>query len=73
MSNAKDVLLHLAELNINELEAENAKLRGMLVRIHRFAQKDCPRCPFWHQHECDDCTVMDCELLLRELGVEVDA
>ena len=72
MSNAKDVLLHLAELNINELETENAKLRELVdawmgcgTRYHTMQGE----CPMFDAEAEDFCKAAS---LARELGIKVD-
>lgn len=79
MSNAKAVLLALAEQNIAELTAENAKLReytNELLRVVKLGEIDCGACR--HFEECYAGDAMDfapenCRLVIyaRELGIEV--
>ena len=83
MSNAKAVLLALAEQNIAELQAENAKLRRIAADIHKalFSLdidhcQACPRdtingpCTKYSVFGDDECSI---EKDMRELGVERDA
>ena len=84
MSNAKDVLLHLAELNINELETENAKLRELVKNALDYISYD--GCGVDNPYEgfaskwCEDCRHFDsstCAYVIaqtaKELGIEVGA
>lgn len=75
MSDAKDALLHLAEENIKELVAENAKLRELARKLAWCAVvTDCGAC----EGACEDgdewpagyaiCTAVD--HMMHELGVE---
>ena len=65
MSNAKDVLLHLAELNINELVAENARLRELVKHLYEYRQTYFKTGIYPTDHGLT-------EWRMRELGIEVD-
>lgn len=69
MSCDKDALIYLADVQIDELEAENAKLRGLVQFIMHQCNDGNPRCD-----ECIDWNDGECVALqrMRELGVEVD-
>ena len=65
MSNAKDVLISLAEENIRELETENAKLRELMREMYQCSrQYGCDRCGYK-----DGCSMFD---RMAQLGIEVD-
>ena len=80
MSDDKDALIYLANVRIDELDAENAKLRELVLDMHKalfslnldYCQA-CPRedaCVFVHKSfDCDECAF---ELDMRDLGIEVD-
>lgn len=86
MSGDKDALIYLADVRIDELEAENAKLRGLAERAWKTAERMCQAfdgpcrddgvtiykpCPLGEHDE--ECVYGLLQRDLRELGIEVDA
>lgn len=82
MSDAKDALLHLAEENIKELVAENAKLRELVTDMgmcltwqwepHGYMMDGCDTCRF-RGKTGGMCGLGMFRGRMRELGVEVTA
>ena len=69
MSTAKDALLALAEQNIAELIAENAKLRKLSAEMYPYARAFTQ---LGVSLGCNDSVSYDWYLQLRELGIEVE-
>ena len=76
MSGDKDALIYLADVRIDELEAENAKLRELVKSIHRYVHECQLGCEQYldGNERCDESRDA-CWMVrkMRELGVEVDA
>lgn len=75
MNDDKDALIYLADVRIDELKAENAKLRELVLHMHTCLEHyepgdtiSCEQCPY--DNETWGC---DYERLMAELGIEVDA
>ena len=62
----KDALLYLADVRINELDAENAKLRELVADMWNEGMCECGS-----RGKCASCEY-DYPTRMRELGVEVD-
>ena len=76
MSEDKDALIYLADMRIDQLEAENAKLRELVRDMARaWWACDNERCP--HGSSCDAAvsegklTYCEMERRMAELGIEV--
>lgn len=61
----KDALIYLADVRIEELEAENAKLRELIGYFLRCERCLCDGCPL---NEHGACSILD---KAEELGIEV--
>ena len=76
MNEDKDALIYLADVRIDELEAENAKLRELCRKFAEYVSQDrCEGCVC--KHRCNDGEIDECWQLTEirkaayELGIEV--
>lgn len=58
----KDALLYLADVRIDELDAENAKLRELVRDMYAVMVEDAANCDVTYPEQFDD--------RMRELGIE---
>lgn len=81
MSSDKDALIYLADVRIDELEAENGKLRELVQKMMRFFEDGdwCDTCEVAKECDAQEQYEEDCLMrgvfrgCMRELGIEVDA
>lgn len=79
MRDDKDALIYLADVRIDELEAENAKLRELCADMWRFTGSACKKYPRLFDPPVQGPQMVQPNALesfeqrMRELGIEVDA
>lgn len=72
MGNAKDALLHLAEENIKELVAKNAKLTKLARWMYQVMDESCATHYPYEPAPVSMQALMRAEKELQALGIEVD-